>query len=86
MELDSVGQPGGLSDGSRWSFRATGKTTTGKACRMVQHPGEGCQTQPHDASSILWGNANLEHARQQRVWHPAGVQELSCAATRRSPP
>ena len=28
----------------------------------------------------------LDRAQQQRVWHPAGVQDRSHAATRRSPP
>jgi hypothetical protein len=34
-----AGQPGGLADGSGSSFRAKGGTTTGKAHRMVEHPG-----------------------------------------------
>ena len=33
------GQPGGLAEGSRWSFRAKGGTTTGKPYRIVEHPG-----------------------------------------------
>src|ERR1035437_7659397 len=44
------GQPAGLPEGSRWSFRAQGETTTGKPRRMAQHPGGG-QTQPEGVSA-----------------------------------
>ena len=33
------GQPGGLAEGSRWSFRVPGETTTGKPRWMAEHPG-----------------------------------------------
>ena len=64
-EFGSVGQPGGLSDGSRWSFRARGKTTTGKACLMVQHLGEGCQTQPcDDRTALRFGSLGPQSLQQ----------------------
>jgi len=43
IELNGGVQPGGLADGSRWSFRANGERPPERR-RMVQHPGEGCQT------------------------------------------
>jgi hypothetical protein len=50
---DSNGnQPGGLSDGSRWSLRARGERPPERR-RMVQHPEEGCQTQPPDECTAL---------------------------------
>ena len=59
-----VNQPGGLADGSRWSFRAKGGTTTGKPRQMVAHPGGVPEPQTHDR-----GNANLEQPMRQG-WHP----------------
>jgi hypothetical protein len=38
------GQPGGLPDGIRWSFRAKRGTTTGTPRPIPAHPGQGCQT------------------------------------------
>jgi hypothetical protein len=42
-ELSGESQPAGLAEGSRWSFRAKGERPPERR-RMVQHPGEGCQT------------------------------------------
>jgi hypothetical protein len=49
-------------------------------------PRTGVPDQAPDDGSNLQGNANLEPAWQQRVWHPAGVQALAFAVVRRSPP
>ena len=93
-ELRCGGQPCGLAEGSRWSCRAKGERPPEKR-RMVQHPGQGCQTQSRDdgkapqfsqqvpgssAAPILSMRGSSESGT------PAGVQSLSCAVARRSPP
>ena len=54
-------QPAGLAEGSRWSFSLP-RTTTGKPRRIARAPRRGAR--------VLWGNANLDQARQRPVWHP----------------
>jgi len=58
------GQPGGLADGSRWSFGAKGERPPGSRVGWPSTP-EGCQTQPE-----LLRLGPFESAPQRQVWHP----------------
>ena len=66
------GQPGGLPDGSRWSFGAKGERPPASRVEWPSTP-EGCQTQPGPP----WPGP-LESVPQRRVWHPCrGAGHLS---------
>jgi hypothetical protein len=74
-------QPGGLREGSRWSFRAHGETTTGKPRRMAEHPGG-----VPDPARTCYGVARSSWlGSDQSGTHCRGA-DSSCAITRRSPP
>jgi hypothetical protein len=89
-----------LGEGSRWLFRATG-ATTGMASdgaaprtevpdptRRRRHGAALRVTWPTVITAItrVWGKAKLGSARQHESGTPAGVQDISCAVARRSPP
>ena len=92
-------QPAGLVEGSRWSFRVKGGTTTGKTSDG-QAPRRGCQTQRYDARAAQRSEPPGRQISQQVIGSeaisskrggnesgtPVGVQALSCTVARRSPP
>jgi hypothetical protein len=74
------GQPGGLVDGSRWSFGVKGERPPGSRVEWPSTP-EGCQTQP--GRHCLARSSRL---RSDESGTPAGVQDIWHVVTRRSPP
>src|ERR1051325_8684375 len=60
--INTLFQPEGLTDSSRWSFGGEGGTTTGTRRAGRLHPGRGART-------VVPG------LDQVRFWHPSGVQE-----------
>ena len=71
-----------------------GGTTTGKPRRMVEHPGSGARPPRHDRSNHVttarrFTMGHLARSSQSKYLGsgtPAGVQGISCAVNRRSPP
>src|ERR1039458_6438023 len=74
-ELTGRGQPAGLPEGSRGSFGKRGERPP-KIRVGERAPREGCQSCNLVQSSRLTSRSST----------PAGVQDICCAVTRRSPP
>ena len=74
-------QPGGLAEGSRWSFRAQGETTTGKPRWMAEHPG-GVPDPDRTCDSV----ARSSWLGSEESGTPCRGADIFCAITRRSPP
>jgi hypothetical protein len=74
-------QPGGLAEGSRWSFRAQGETTTGKPRRMAEHPG-GVPDPARTCDSVARSN----WFGRDESSTPCRGADICCAITRRPPP
>ncbi len=74
------GQPGGLPEGSRWSYSyvPTGHRKTGSQRRA---PRRVCQNRPQRKTFRI-----ARRGSETSLAPPAGVQDISCAVTRRSPP
>ena len=73
-------QPGGLPEGSRWSFWATGERPPGTMSGR-RAPRRGAR-RGLDTLHLGW----LDRALRNQSGTPAGVQVNSCPANRRSPP
>ncbi len=73
-------QPGGLPDGSRWSFGARGERPPEDVYRVCA-PRRGARL---GLDTLHAGS--LDPAFRNRSGTPAGVQAITCAAIRRSPP
>jgi len=73
-------QPGGLAEGSRWSFRAQGETTTGKP-RRIAHPGG-----VPDPAPACYSVVRSNWLGSDGSGTPCRGAGIGCAITRRSPP
>jgi hypothetical protein len=80
-DLLAYGQLGGLAEGSRWSFRAQGETTTGKPRRMAEHPG-GVPDPARTCDSVARSN----WFGRDESSTPCRGADICCAITRRPPP